>query len=80
MIRHASQHTTIEAIRKRMVAVSSEDDANYSRFTCISRHGKAGSIWAAALYALAGILCPISTSKAKLRVYLTMHGQHGAKV
>ena len=40
MIRHASQHTSVEAIRKRLIEVSTQDEANYSRFTCISRHGE----------------------------------------
>lgn len=42
--RHASQGTTIEAIRKRFIQVANEDEANYSKFTCISRHGKPGSM------------------------------------
>ncbi len=38
--RHSSQSTTFEAIRRRMLSISQEDEANYSKFCCISRHGE----------------------------------------
>jgi len=37
--RHTSQSTTIEAVRRRFLQVASDDDANYSKFVAISRHG-----------------------------------------
>ncbi|GAX78783.1 hypothetical protein CEUSTIGMA_g6220.t1 [Chlamydomonas eustigma] len=37
--RHTSQHTTVEAIRRRLIAIAQEDEANYSKYVCISRHG-----------------------------------------